>query len=71
MLKYNLLLQLGRLIDFVQYCAARLRTMRMAYFSAFRAMENPVEVKFADGRTGEIAFLRFDGTQLTSDSTRS
>ncbi|KAF2648359.1 hypothetical protein K491DRAFT_642667 [Lophiostoma macrostomum CBS 122681] len=31
------------------YCAYRLRSMRMAYFNAFRAMEKPVEVKFADG----------------------
>jgi hypothetical protein len=34
------------------YFAFRLRSMRMAYFKAFRAMEKPVEVKFADGRTG-------------------
>lgn len=27
--------------------------MRVAYFQAFRALEKPVEVKFADGRTGE------------------
>jgi hypothetical protein len=34
------------------YAAFRLRAMRMAYFNAFRAMEKPVEVRFADGRTG-------------------
>jgi hypothetical protein len=26
--------------------------MRLAYFNAFRALEKPVEVRFADGRTG-------------------
>ncbi|ORY10890.1 hypothetical protein BCR34DRAFT_625076 [Clohesyomyces aquaticus] len=36
------------------YCAVRLRTMRVAYFRAFRAMEKPVEVRFADGRTEPI-----------------
>ncbi|SPJ78859.1 uncharacterized protein FTOL_07250 [Fusarium torulosum] len=36
------------------YCAFRLRSMRMTYFNAFRAMEKPVEVKFADGRTKAI-----------------
>lgn len=34
------------------YFAMRLRNMRLAYFRAFRAMEKPVEVRFADGRTG-------------------
>jgi len=34
------------------YAAFRLRAMRMAYFNAFRAMEKPVEVRFADGRAG-------------------
>jgi hypothetical protein len=34
------------------YCAFRLRAMRLAYFRAFRTMEKPVEVRFADGRTG-------------------
>jgi hypothetical protein len=34
------------------YTAFRLRAMRLAYFKAFRAMEKPVEVRFADGRTG-------------------
>jgi hypothetical protein len=34
------------------YCAFRLRSMRLSYFNAFRAMEKPVEVRFADGRTG-------------------
>ena len=34
------------------YCAVRLRSMRVAYFRAFRAMEKPVEIRFADGRTG-------------------
>lgn len=28
--------------------------MRVAYFRAFRAMEKPVEVRFADGRTEPI-----------------
>lgn len=36
------------------YCAVRLRTMRLAYFNAFKAMERPVEIKFADGRTGRL-----------------
>ncbi|OAK95833.1 hypothetical protein IQ06DRAFT_297382 [Phaeosphaeriaceae sp. SRC1lsM3a] len=36
------------------YCAFRLRAMRVAYFNAFRAMEKPVEVRFADGRTEPI-----------------
>ncbi|KAF1960273.1 hypothetical protein CC80DRAFT_289885 [Byssothecium circinans] len=36
------------------YCAVRLRSMRVAYFNAFRAMEKPVEVKFANGRTEPI-----------------
>lgn len=36
------------------YTAFRLRTMRLAYFKAFRAMEKPVEVRFADGRTEPI-----------------
>lgn len=35
------------------YCAFRLRSMRMTYFNTFRAMEKPVEIKFADGRTSE------------------
>jgi hypothetical protein len=34
------------------YTAFRLRAMRLAYFRAFRAIEKPVEVRFADGRTG-------------------
>jgi hypothetical protein len=34
------------------YFAFRLRAMRLAYFNAFRALEKPVEVRFADGRTG-------------------
>lgn len=34
------------------FAAVRLRTMRVAYFKAFRAMEKPVELRFADGRTG-------------------
>ncbi|KAF2742406.1 hypothetical protein M011DRAFT_472251 [Sporormia fimetaria CBS 119925] len=38
-------------------CAARLRSMRLAYFNAFRAMEKPVEVKFADGRTAPVPDL--------------
>ena len=28
--------------------------MRLAYFKAFRAMEKPVEVRFADGRTEPV-----------------
>ncbi|KAH7401601.1 hypothetical protein BKA66DRAFT_405709 [Pyrenochaeta sp. MPI-SDFR-AT-0127] len=36
------------------YFAFRLRAMRLAYFKAFRAMEKPVEVRFADGRTEPI-----------------
>jgi len=36
------------------YAAVRLRAMRLAYFNAFRAMEKPVEVRFADGRTEPI-----------------
>lgn len=36
------------------YCAVRLRTMRVAYFRAFRAMEKPVKVEFADGRTEPV-----------------
>ncbi|CAO2658678.1 Nn.00g064010.m01.CDS01 [Neocucurbitaria sp. VM-36] len=36
------------------YFAFRLRAMRLAYFNAFRAMERPVEVRFADGRTEPI-----------------
>jgi hypothetical protein len=36
------------------YLAFRLRAMRVAYFNAFRTMEKPVEVRFADGRTGEL-----------------
>lgn len=38
-------------LGFGVYCAFRLRNMRLAYFNAFRAMEKPVEIKFADGRT--------------------
>ncbi|KAJ4294398.1 hypothetical protein N0V90_008088 [Kalmusia sp. IMI 367209] len=41
-------------LAFGVYCAVRLRSMRMAYFNAFRAMEKPVEVRFADGRTEPI-----------------
>lgn len=46
--------QIGSLIGvgFGIYCAFRLRSMRKAYFNAFRAVEKPVEVRFADGRTG-------------------
>ncbi|KAF2707030.1 hypothetical protein K504DRAFT_535593 [Pleomassaria siparia CBS 279.74] len=36
------------------YFAFRLRKMRLAYFNAFRAMEKPVEVRFADGRTEAV-----------------
>ncbi|KAJ4268980.1 hypothetical protein NW762_003051 [Fusarium torreyae] len=36
------------------YCAFRLRSMRVAYFNAFRATEKPVRVQFADGRTEPI-----------------
>ncbi|KAF1849853.1 uncharacterized protein K460DRAFT_258470, partial [Cucurbitaria berberidis CBS 394.84] len=36
------------------YFAFRLRAMRLAYFNAFRAMEKPVEVRFADGRVEPI-----------------
>jgi hypothetical protein len=39
------------------YFAFRLRAMRLAYFNAFRAMEKPVEVRFADGRTGMWSVL--------------
>ena len=39
-------------VGFGIYCAFRLRSMRMAYFNAFRATEKPVRVQFADGRTG-------------------
>ncbi|KAF2872532.1 hypothetical protein BDV95DRAFT_570003 [Massariosphaeria phaeospora] len=46
------------------YCAVRLRTMRLAYFRAFRAAEKPVEVKFADGRTEPVP----DITQQLSPS---
>lgn len=35
------------------FAAIRLRRMRVAYFQAFRAMEKPVELRFADGRVGE------------------
>ncbi|KAF9766964.1 hypothetical protein IL306_000529 [Fusarium sp. DS 682] len=41
-------------LGFGLYCAFRLRKMRLAYFNAFRAMEKPVEVKFANGRTEPI-----------------
>ncbi|KAF1976037.1 hypothetical protein BU23DRAFT_457290 [Bimuria novae-zelandiae CBS 107.79] len=41
-------------LGFGVFCAVRLRRMRLAYFNAFRAMEKPVEVKFADGRTEPI-----------------
>lgn len=47
------------------YFAFRLRTMRMAYFRAFRAMEKPVEVRFADGRTGICTFDSYKGCTLT------
>jgi hypothetical protein len=33
--------------------------MRLAYFRAFRAMEKPVEVRFADGRTGKSSQLPY------------
>ncbi|TFK99512.1 hypothetical protein BDV98DRAFT_532593 [Pterulicium gracile] len=36
------------------FAAVRLRTMRVTYFKAFRAMEKPVELRFADGRTEAI-----------------
>ncbi|KAF2204746.1 hypothetical protein GQ43DRAFT_437630 [Delitschia confertaspora ATCC 74209] len=36
------------------FLAFRLRNMRLAYFNAFRAMEKPVEVKFADGRMAPV-----------------
>ncbi|KAF4478568.1 hypothetical protein FAGAP_12320 [Fusarium agapanthi] len=44
-------------LGFGVLCAFRLRKMRLAYFNAFRAMEKPVEVKFADGRTQPIPDL--------------
>jgi hypothetical protein len=48
--------QIGSILGlgFGIYCAFRLRSMRLAYFNAFRAMEKPVEVRFADGRTQPI-----------------
>lgn len=36
------------------FAAVRLRRMRVAYFQAFRAMEKPVELRFADGRVGKF-----------------
>ena len=39
------------------YWAFKLRSMRVAYFNAFRAMEKPVEVKFADGRTRALLVI--------------
>ncbi|QGI71104.1 hypothetical protein CEK26_003441 [Fusarium fujikuroi] len=44
-------------LGFGVLCAFRLRKMRLAYFNAFRAVEKPVEVKFADGRTQPIPDL--------------
>ena len=38
-------------IAFGAYTAFRLRKMRLSYFNAFKAIEKPVEIKFADGRT--------------------
>ncbi|PNP84109.1 hypothetical protein FNYG_02797 [Fusarium nygamai] len=40
--------------------AFRLRKMRLTYFNAFRAMEKPVEVRFADGRTEPIPDITAD-----------
>lgn len=34
------------------YAAVRLRSSRKAFFDVFRAAEKPVQVVFADGRTG-------------------
>ncbi|KAF3001558.1 hypothetical protein E8E13_009781 [Curvularia kusanoi] len=39
------------------YGAYKLRTMRVAYFNAFKAMEKPTEIRFADGRTEKIPDL--------------
>jgi len=39
------------------YFAFRLRKTRLAYFNAFRALERPVEVRFADGRTGTLIVI--------------
>ncbi|KAL1656392.1 hypothetical protein SLS61_000855 [Didymella pomorum] len=39
------------------YGAYRLRRMRLAYFQAFKAMEKPTEIRFADGRTEKIPDL--------------
>jgi hypothetical protein len=51
------------------YFAFRLRSMRMAYFKAFRAMEKPIEVRFADGRTGRL-FRACDGHERHTDRVR-
>lgn len=47
------------------YAAIRLRSMRVAYFKAFRAMEKPVELRFADGRTGKSLWV--DKTRPMAD----
>jgi hypothetical protein len=55
------------------YAAFRLRAMRLAYFNAFKAMEKPVEVRFADGRTGIIILPCWScgGVLITSTRTYS
>jgi hypothetical protein len=39
------------------YGAYKLRNMRLAYFNAFKAMEKPIELRFADGRIEKIPDL--------------
>lgn len=53
------------------YAAVRLRAMRVAYFNAFRAMEKPVEVRFADGRTGMFFFINLSKTRQLIHAKRT
>lgn len=58
-------------LGFGVYCAFRLRTMRLAYFKAFRTLEKPVEVRFADGRTGRPGLPWGERVSLLTPAARA
>jgi len=45
--------------------AWKIQSNRLRFFQAFRAMQKPTHVKFADGREGFISCLRFFELPLT------
>ena len=52
--------------------AVRVRRARTEYFKAFRAIEKPTHVKFADGREGKLSliFIQSGGSMLMLEQRR-